>query len=135
MAKIDDQFEESYAPDCPGREILNHVMSRWGVLLLLTLRGGPLRFSKLRRNIGGVSEKMLAQTLRILEEDGFVLRRDFEEVPPHVEYELTPMGEELAKLVGALGRWVSDNTTRVLAAREKHRRAAKRRPRLTRPVS
>jgi DNA-binding HxlR family transcriptional regulator len=130
MAKF-DLLGDSYAPDCPGRDILDHVMSRWGTLVMIALHDGTHRFSELRRRVGGVSEKMLSQTLRLLEEDGFVLRRDFGEVPPRVEYELTPMGKELARHIAALGKWISDNTTKVLAAREKHERAAKR----GRPVS
>lgn len=125
MAKF-DLLGDSYAPDCPGRDILDHVVSRWGTLVMLALHDGTYRFSELRRRVGGVSEKMLSQTLRLLEEDGFVLRRDFGEVPPRVEYELTPMGKELAKHIAALGKWISANTTKVLAAREEHHRAAKR---------
>lgn len=124
--KYDDLFAGPYTPDCPGREILDHVMSRWGVLVFLALRDGTHRFSELRRRIGGVSEKMLAQTLRTLEDDGFVLRRDFAEVPPRVEYELTPIGRQLAKYVAALATWISDNTTNVLAARKKGPRARAR---------
>ena len=130
MAKL-DLLGDSYAPDCPGRDILDHVMSRWGTLVMLALHDGTYRFSELRRRIGGVSEKMLSQTLRLLEEDGFVLRRDFGEVPPRVEYELTPMGKELARHIAALGKWIWANTTKVLAARDEHQRAAKR----GRPVS
>jgi DNA-binding HxlR family transcriptional regulator len=125
--KYDDLLAGPYACDCPGREILDHVMSRWGVLVLLALRDGTHRFSELRRRIGGVSEKMLAQTLRALDEDGFVLRRDFAEVPPRVEYELTPMGRQIARHVAGLATWISDNTAQVLAARETHRRAGSRR--------
>lgn len=135
MPKLDDLLGDSYAPDCPGREILDHVTSRWGVLVVLALHGRTHRFGELRRRIGGVSEKMLAQTLRVLAEDGLVLRRDFGEVPPRVEYRLTPMGGQLFKHVGALGRWVSDNTTKVLAARAEHRRAAKCHPPFTAPTS
>jgi DNA-binding HxlR family transcriptional regulator len=130
MAKL-DLLGDSYATDCPGRGILDHVTSRWGTLVMIALHDGTYRFSELRRRVDGVSEKMLSQTLRLLEEDGFVLRRDFGEVPPRVEYELTPMGKELARHIATLGRWIADNTTRVLAAREEHHRAAKRR----RPVS
>ena len=121
-----DLLGDSYAPACPGRSVLDHVTSRWGTLVLFALHDGTYRFSELRRRVGGVSEKMLSQTLRLLEEDGFVLRRDYGEVPPRVEYELTPMGKELAKLVAGLGKWIAANTTRVLAAREAHHRAAKR---------
>jgi len=110
-------------------------MSRWGVLVFLALRDGTHRFSELRRRIGGVSEKMLAQTLRALEGDGFVLRRDFAEVPPRVEYELTPMGCQLAEYVAALATWISDNTPNVLAAREKRRRTNSRPGSTMRPAS
>jgi DNA-binding HxlR family transcriptional regulator len=126
MTKLKDLLGNSFPPDCAGREILDHVTSRWGVLVLLALLVRTYRFSELRRSVGGVSEKMLAQTLRTLEEDGFVLRRDFGEVPPRVEYELTPMGRQLAKHVGALGVWIANNAEKVLAAREEHRRAARR---------
>jgi DNA-binding HxlR family transcriptional regulator len=127
MAKTDVvPLGDLYDPDCAGREILDRVMSRWGCLALLVLRKRSYRFSELRRHIGGVSEKMLAQALRALEEDGFVLRHDFGEVPPRVEYSLTPMGRELAQHVAALGRWVSDHAPQVLAEREKSRRSGRR---------
>lgn len=80
------------SPDCPSREVLRHLTSRWGVLALIALDAGPLRFSGLRRRIGGVSERMLAQTLQALEADGMVARRAFPVVPPHVEYSLTRWG-------------------------------------------
>ena len=121
-----DLVGSSYTPDCPGREILEHVTSRWGVLVLLTLRDGTRRFSELRRHIGGVSEKMLAQTLRTLEDDGFVLRHDFAEVPPRVDYKLTPMGRQVATHVAAIATWVTHNTAQVLAARQNRPRAGTR---------
>jgi DNA-binding HxlR family transcriptional regulator len=121
-----DLVGSSYTPDCPGREILEHVTSRWGVLVLLTLRDGTRRFSELRRHISGVSEKMLAQTLRTLEDDGFVLRHDFAEVPPRVNYKLTPMGRQVATHVAAIATWVTDNTAQVLAARQNRPRAGTR---------
>lgn len=103
---------------CPSREVLRHVTSRWAVLVLMALAGGgPHRFSALRRRIGGVSERMLAQTLQALETDGFVERRSFPVVPPHVEYRLTPFGAELAPLVVGLADWIEVNLPRVLAAR------------------
>ena len=86
---------ELFAVECPSREILKHVTSRWGVLVLVALMEGTHRFSDLRRKVGGVSEKMLAQTLQCLEKDGFIKRVSLPVVPPHVEYTLTPMGEEV----------------------------------------
>jgi DNA-binding HxlR family transcriptional regulator len=87
------------------------------VLILIALRGGTHRFSELRRKIGGVSEKMLAQSLQSLTEDGFVLRNAYPVVPPYVEYSLTPMGEEVAERVAALADWIEMNTVRVMDAR------------------
>ena len=109
---------EVLARDCPSREILNHVCSRWGVLVLVVLRDGMHRFSELRRKIGGVSEKMLSQTLQSLEKDGFVERRALPVVPPHVEYRLTPMGEEIALLVDGMTTWIERNLPRILEAQQ-----------------
>ena len=102
-----------FSDQCPSREILKHVTSRWGVLLLVALLAGTHRFSELRRKIGGISEKMLAQTLQVLENDGFVIRTVFPVIPPHVEYELSASGVEIAKLVEALADWIELNMHRV----------------------
>lgn len=108
-----------FSGQCPSRDILNHVVSRWGVLVLVALLDGTLRFSQLRRRIGGVSEKMLAQTLQNLEGDGFVLRTSLPVVPPHVEYSLTPSGVEVAKRVESLVDWIEDNVPSIIANRAK----------------
>lgn len=106
---------ELLAPNCPSRQVLQHVTSRWGVLLLVVLQEkGVQRFSELRRRIGGISEKMLAQTLKYLEQDGFVDRQVLDTVPPHVEYRLTPMGQEVAQRVAALADWIETNLPRIL---------------------
>ncbi|MFF7197763.1 winged helix-turn-helix transcriptional regulator [Streptomyces sp. NPDC088197] len=103
---------------CPERLILEHVTSRWGVLVLCELLDGAvLRFSELRRAVGGVSEKMLTQTLRTLERDGFVLRRALPVIPPHVTYSLTPLGREAAGQVRALSVWTAAAVPAVLSAR------------------
>ncbi|ADG08846.1 transcriptional regulator [Caulobacter segnis] len=102
------------AAACPSREVLNHVTSRWGVLVLMALETRTLRFSQLKRQIGGVSERMLAQTLKHLESDGFVRRQAFEVVPPHVEYSLTPLGLEVAERVRGLADWIQVNLGRIL---------------------
>lgn len=101
------------AAACPSREVLRRLTSRWGVLVLIALRAGPLRFSALRRRIGGVSERMLAQTLQALEGDGMLLRHALPVVPPHVEYELTPLGVEAAERVRALADWVEESLPRL----------------------
>ncbi len=106
-----------FAEQCPSREVLKHVTSRWGVLILVALRDGTHRFSDLRRKMGGVSEKMLAQTLQWLEADGFVLRKAYAVVPPHVEYSLTPLGREVSEKVAALADWIEVNLPQVMAAR------------------
>lgn len=105
-------------PLCPSREILNHLTSRWGVLVLIALLAGTQRFSQLRRKIGGVSERMLAQTLQLLESDGMVERHAYEVVPPHVEYTLTPLGKEAAARVRELADWVEAHYGEVLSHRE-----------------
>lgn len=107
---------EILARDCPSREILNHICSRWGVLVLVVLLDGMHRFSELRRKIGGVSEKMLSQTLQSLEQDGFIDRKALPVVPPHVEYSLTPLGLEVAKQVDGLTTWIERNLPRIMEA-------------------
>jgi len=100
---------------CPSREVLKHVTSRWGVLVLIALETGTHRFSELRRRIGGVSERMLAQTLQSLENDGIVRRVAYEVVPPHVEYSLTPLGREAARKVRGLADWIEINLPRIVS--------------------
>jgi DNA-binding HxlR family transcriptional regulator len=102
-----------FAEKCPSRQILTHVTSRWGVLILVALLDGTHRFSELRRRIGGVSERMLSQTLQWLEADGFVLRTAYPVVPPHVEYSLTPLGREISEQVRQLTDWIEENLGRI----------------------
>ncbi|UUX52261.1 helix-turn-helix transcriptional regulator [Nisaea acidiphila] len=93
---------------------MRHITSRWGVLVLIALLGGTKRFSQLRREINGVSERMLAQTLSQLEKDGLVKRVAYQVVPPHVEYSLTPLGQEAAVKVRDLADWVELNIQKIL---------------------
>lgn len=104
------------AAACPSRRILNHVTSRWGVLVLVALSRGKMRFSELRRHINGVSERMLAQTLQTLEADGFVIRKSYNVVPPHVDYSLSPLGLEAAEKVADLVHWIEENLERIPGA-------------------
>jgi DNA-binding HxlR family transcriptional regulator len=106
-----------FAEKCPSREVLKHITSRWGVMVLVALLEGTHRFSDLRRRIGGVSEKMLAQTLHWLEDDGFVARKAYPVVPPHVEYSLTPLGVEVSLKVKTLANWIEENLPAIMAAR------------------
>jgi DNA-binding HxlR family transcriptional regulator len=105
-----------FAEQCPSREVLKHLTSRWGVLTMIALRGSVYRFSELRRRVAGVSERMLAQTLQALEADGFVVRKAYPVVPPHVEYSLTPLGEEAAQRVQVLADWIELNMPRIAEA-------------------
>lgn len=108
--------------ECPSREVLQHVTSRWGVLVLVVLLdGGTLRFSELRRRIGGVSERMLAQTLQWLEGDGFVARVEHPVQPPHVDYTLTPLGREVGRHVRELFDWIEGSFPAIAQAQARHR--------------
>lgn len=102
---------------CPSREVFKHVTSRWGGLVLLALSEKTYRFNELRRKITGVSEKMLAQTLQALENDGFVQRIAYPVIPPHVDYRLTPLGMEVEQHVSALAHWIEDNLPLILEQR------------------
>ncbi len=104
-------------PMCPSRVVLEHVTSRWGVLVLAALLERSYRFSELRREVGGVSEKMLSQTLRTLERDGFVDRDAKPVIPPRVDYSLTATGREAAEQVWGLARWSERQLDAVDAAR------------------
>ncbi|EKL3977660.1 winged helix-turn-helix transcriptional regulator [Morganella morganii] len=107
-----------FAAQCPSREILKHVTSRWGILILISLRDGTHRFSDLRRKIGGISEKMLAQSLQALEQDGFINRVSYPVLPPHVEYTLTDSGEQISEKVAILADWIEINLPDILAQKE-----------------
>ena len=101
------------AADCPSRQILQHVTSRWGTLILIALSEDTLRFAEVRRKVEGISERMLAQTLQVLESDGLVKRTAHDVVPPHVDYCLTTLGLEIAARVIELARWIENNLGRL----------------------
>ncbi|MDT9690623.1 helix-turn-helix domain-containing protein [Streptomyces sp. P9(2023)] len=105
---------------CPSRLVLEHVTSRWGVLILIALSERSYRFSELRRRVGGVSEKMLTQTLQTLERDGFVHRDAKPVIPPRVDYSLTALGEEAAGRVRELARWTDARVAAVEEARARY---------------
>ncbi|MFT3929160.1 MAG: helix-turn-helix domain-containing protein [Spongiibacteraceae bacterium] len=104
---------------CPSRELLELLAEKWALLVIFRLNVKPHRTAELRREIGGVSEKMLIQTLRKLERHGLVLRHDYAEVPPRVEYQLTPLGFSLAEPVRQVERWVSENMKDVMKAKQR----------------
>lgn len=109
-------FTDGVLPsECPSRIVLNHVTSTWGVLVLVALARSDLRWGELRRTVQGISEKMLAQTLRTLEKDGFVLRTAQPTVPPRVDYSLTTRGREVTGHLLPLMGWIADNADDILS--------------------
>jgi DNA-binding HxlR family transcriptional regulator len=106
-----------YSARCPTRDVLDHLASKWTILIIDTLGAGTHRFAELRRTIDGISEKMLAQTLRRLEQDGLLTRTVYPEVPPHTEYALTPLGHSISAPIASLRSWAEENINEVIAAR------------------
>jgi DNA-binding HxlR family transcriptional regulator len=102
---------------CPARSILDVLAEKWVLLTVHSLQAGPARPGELRRRIEGISEKMLVQTLRRLQAFGIVDRQAYAEVPPRVEYRLTPLGMSLSSLVKAFDSWVENNAEAIEAAR------------------
>ncbi|MFJ8695985.1 winged helix-turn-helix transcriptional regulator [Streptomyces roseolilacinus] len=111
---------DAFARYCPSRGTLEHVTGRWGGLTLGALYEGGLRFNELRRRVDGVSEKMLSQTLHALERDGLVHREAQPTNPPRVDYELTPLGREVAERLLGLIHLLEGRMPQVLAARERY---------------
>ncbi|CAH0263225.1 putative HTH-type transcriptional regulator YtcD [Arthrobacter sp. Bi83] len=102
---------------CPSRTVLDHVTSKWGVLILVALSEGPQRWSDLRRRAEGISEKMLAQTLKTLEGDGFVRRDAQPIIPPRVDYSLSASGHDLASLMLPLVAWIAEHADGIVNPR------------------
>jgi DNA-binding HxlR family transcriptional regulator len=106
--------------DCEVRQILDRIADKWSLLVLALLAERPLRFSELRRRIDGVSQRMLAVTLRHLERDGLISRTVFPVVPPRVDYALTELGESLGSTVQALVEWTEGHQERIIEARNRY---------------
>ncbi len=106
-----------FSVECPARAVFAHVTGRWGGLVLAALLPGKLRFSAIRARVGGISEKMLAQTVREFERDGLLMRHQFPEVPPRVEYELTSAGLEVAQRLQHLITWLEEHVRELVTAR------------------
>ena len=115
LRTLRSESPELLTAGCPSRVVLDHVTSKWGVLVLAALADGTLRWGELRRQVDSISEKMLAVTLRTFESDGFVERTAYPEVPPRVDYRLTPRGVELCEAMSPLLTWVVANADDVLA--------------------
>jgi DNA-binding HxlR family transcriptional regulator len=94
---------------CPSRRLIELIGDKWALLVMPALKDGPKRSGELMRLIEGISQKMLTQTLRALEEAGLVERQVFDVVPPHVEYRLTPLGRSLGETLKGIDRWMEAN--------------------------
>ena len=119
MAKA---INEPIFPECPIRNVLARICDKWSMLVIFMLekqQAEPLRFNALRKMIPDISQKMLTSTLRTLEEDGLILRQVYAEVPPRVEYSLTPRAQSLIPIVDNLVDWAADNMAAILKDREK----------------
>lgn len=119
MENFSETVKRGYvlAAACPSRPILQHLTNRWGVLVMIVLMKGTKRFSELRREIEGVSERMLTQTLQQLEQDGMLIRRSYNTVPPHVEYYLTEYGKQAGAKLADLVDWLEENLVEILASK------------------
>ena len=113
-----------YSARCPSRRVMDVLAEKRTLLVVAQLANGPMRTAEIRRSVDGVSEKMLIQTLRKLEAFGLVSRRSYPELPPRVEYRLTPLGRSLARLAGLFGRWVERNVVTLLKAEGEGNKAA-----------
>lgn len=111
---------EVFHSNCPARQVLDHITSRWGIWVLLALRERDLRFFELRERIEGISEKMLSQTLRTLVRDGLVWREVEPSVPPKVTYGLNEVGRGTADRLTGMFDWIKDNAGAVCEHREKY---------------
>ncbi|MDX1995293.1 MAG: helix-turn-helix domain-containing protein [bacterium] len=120
LRKWSEMYSEAYSSDCPVRQALDRLGGKWTTLIIGMLEDGPKRFSELRRGIHGISQKMLTQTLRSLERDGLIKRTLYPEVPPRVEYELTPLGETLCEPIAAIIRWTEAHIDEVTAAQVRY---------------
>ncbi|EPB6722125.1 winged helix-turn-helix transcriptional regulator [Vibrio fluvialis] len=109
-----------YENRCPTRAVLDRIADKWALLILDKLRGEPVRFNHLKRDIKGISQKVLSQTLKKLERDGLVSRTVFPTVPVTVEYALTPLGTTLTDAVAALAHWAENNMDAVLKAQKSY---------------
>jgi DNA-binding HxlR family transcriptional regulator len=117
----DEAPADVWNADCPSRRVLELIANKWALLLIPLLRGTPQRNSELLRKVGGISQKMLTQTLRDLELNGLVLRDDRQTVPPHVEYRLSALGLSLSRALMAVDRWAESNHAEIDRAQEEAR--------------
>jgi len=98
-----------FVDTCPARAVLDRIADKWALLIMDRLSAGPTRFNMLKRDIAGISQKVLSQTLKLLERDGLISRKAYATVPVTVEYALTPLGENLSRAVDAFAHWAESN--------------------------
>ncbi|SLN37229.1 putative HTH-type transcriptional regulator YybR [Aquimixticola soesokkakensis] len=115
--KMQRELHVAGLENCPVRNLLDHVASKWTTLVLMELSQAPQRFNALGRALPDISKRMLTQTLRDLERDGMVARRVFDTKPPSVEYSLTPLGQSVLQPIGALIDWANLHAEDIRAAR------------------
>jgi DNA-binding HxlR family transcriptional regulator len=115
-----NRHSDLFHSECSGRIVFDHITSRWAPLVLVKLAEGPLRFYELRDQIGGISEKVLSEKLRLLARDGLVERTVEPTIPPRVSYALTDMGDSAAKPLRQLMRWVADHGRAIMATQTQH---------------
>ena len=135
--RVERIAEENSHHDCDFREMLSRVGDKWSLLVIFILKGRPAfrgRFSDLKRSIPGISQRMLTATVRNLERDGMLTRHVYAEVPPRVEYELTPLGRGLTEPVLALVSWLQSNWPVIRSARDRFDARKKASRTLARPV-
>lgn len=106
------------AATCPSRVVLNRIGARWSIFVVTALADGPMRFTELKRYVQGVTAKALTETLRALEQDGLVLREQFDENPPRVEYRLTPLGRSLLVPLQGVREWAESHVPEILDAQD-----------------
>jgi DNA-binding HxlR family transcriptional regulator len=116
--EVDPRAGTAYDVTCPAREVLELIASKWTVLVVDALAEGPKRYSALRREITGVSQKMLTQTLRELERDGIIIRTVYGTKPPSVDYRLSELGASLTEPISAIRRWADTHFPVVAQARQ-----------------
>ena len=118
--------DQTAAGLCPIHDFLNHFATKWSMLTILHIgHTGKPRFNELRKGITGISQRMLAVTLRSLESDGLILRKMYPEIPPRVEYELTPLGRSLLGVMMNLGEWASHHSDEITKARRQFEKKLK----------
>ena len=121
---ISNKLDPALTSACPIRDVLDRIGDKWSVLIVVHLKDGPVRFGALRRQIGDISQRMLTETLRHLQRDGYISRHVYPTVPPSVEYALTDLGRSLLLPLDELVEWSAQNHDMVKAARKEFDQAA-----------